>query len=84
MSANTITLAYMTGFLCLGIPVPCSAHSSFVACQTSLPVSGHGGVTTAGGGSVLLNRAGSLLSCGSTVYSGESLVMSVQGTSGLY
>jgi hypothetical protein len=64
------------------LPRLCDAHSSLVACSTLLPVSGHGGSTTPGAGTVTLSRGESSLPCGSPVFSGESLVISVQGTSG--
>ena len=68
-----VTLAHMS-----------ESHSSMVPCTTELQKAGHGccGVTTPGGGVVVLSRGGSLLACGSSLSAGESLTIAVQGTSG--
>ena len=76
-----ISLVILIALVVSEIP-RCHAHSSLVSCATALPVSGHGGTTTAGGGTVTLARAGTSLPCGSTVLSGERLTTVVQGTSG--
>ncbi len=59
------------------------ARSAFVVCSTPLPISGHGGATAPGGGTVHLTRDGTMLECGSSVTAGETLTLTTQGTSGM-
>ena len=75
-------LAHLTLWILFAKLPASNAHSAFVVCSTPLPISGHGGTTTAGGGTVHLYRNGAKLECGSSITAGETLTLTTQGTSG--